>query len=385
MGCLVKKSVVAVSSAALFATLFLSAQSSIGYPTDPSDPPLGYIPGGPAESTEESRYQGTEGGVIVQPSYQDQYGPLIQPPAPLPPVNPFINDSTYGQSSTQYANPVVPIQPYVPYSELSPPQNAYPIAPYNSPQANQVNQAFMQRYSQQDQDYIRSQFGYPQTFIDPNAGKPPLGEPIRFTDPKLRQGKKAVKPFTPKPQTKKVETPTYYFPGMVALSKRLWVGSDYLFYVPSDIGVAIEVIADKGLMADQTSIVAEEKKLKKNVEQLFQKAGISPQSYSVDNKAPLPFFHLLVMMYLVENKVFMSVTGRYFEEALPARLDLDAPVGTFQAITWEKNEMLIVSASQATEQLDLMVNNITQAFLDGVRYFAEEELNMLTPDDLRDL
>lgn len=377
---------------------------------DPNNPPPGYVPGTvvlPAQTV----VQPTQ--VVGQPIYQYQNAPLNQPaylqPQPAlgqptyyqpetvnqlsyPTTNPYAQDYSYGQSAVQYAQPILPLKPYVPYAELSPPQNAYPLAPYTTPQENQVNQQFMQRYSQQGQDFIRSQFGYPQTFIDPNAGLPPLGRPIRYNAPlnlpkskaNGKSGKGTNKKMTPSPLRKTADTPTYFFPGMVALHQRLWVGSDYLFYVPANIGVVIELIADKQIKNDEGKVILEEIKLKKAAEAIFQKVGINPQSYSVENTAPLPFFHILIMMYHVDNKVFVSIAGRLFEEVMPARLDLDAPVGTFQAITWEKNEILIVSTPQAPEQIEAMVSDIATTFVNRYRFFAELELDENSPDDLRD-
>lgn len=328
-------------------------------------------------------------GTLPQTGYQYQNAPVVQSGDIVPPpTETYAQDYLYGQSSVQYSPAVVPVKPFVPYSELSPPQNAYPLSPFTPPDVNQVNQQFLQRYSQQNQDYIRSQFGYTPTFIDPNAGKPALGKPIRFSDPtnlsKIKKGSGKMKITKAKALYKSPEVPTYFFPGMVALTKRLWVGSDYLFYVPSSIGVVIELIADKQIRNDEGKVLVEEEKLKKIVENIFRNGGITPQSYSVENAAPLPFFHILIMMYHVDNKVFASVSGRLFEEALPARLDLDAPVGTFQAITWEKNELLIVSKLQAPEQFEAMLTNIATTFVNGYHEFTELELDAISPDDLRD-
>ena len=340
----------------------------------------------------------TQTGGYTQPGYQYQGGTVVQPVygnPDYPAVNPYGYNYSYGQSSVQYAQPVLPIKPYVPYSQLSPLNNAYPLAPYTTPQENQVNQTFMQRYSQQDQDYIRSQYGYPHTFVDPNAGKPPLGKPILYNQgPTAAQikanasakgkGTRKSKPFNPKPIMKRAEKPTYFFPGMVAYSRRMWVGSDYLYYLPTDIGVVIELIADKQIKSDEGRVILDENTLQKGVETIFSKAGINPQAFNVENTAPLPFFHILILMYHVENKVFASISGRLFEDVKPERLDLDSPVGTFQAITWEKNDILIVSTLQAPEQMELMVNNIAQLFVNRVQFYQEEEFDMVSPDDLRD-
>lgn len=378
----------ATCSLALLATSLLSGQQTQTFSNttpssqvvtttyvDPNNPPQGNIPGAPA--------------VVAQPGYQSTNAAVNQVITPAQ-ASAFSSDSTYGQSSVQYANPIVPVKPYVPYSQLTPASTAYPLFPYTTPEANQVNQQFMQRYSQQDQDFIRSQFGYPQTFKDPNAGLPPLGRPMRFNQPvntaKLKakgSGKKAAQNLKPTPVNRMADVPTYLFPGMVGLSKRLWVGSDYLFYLQNNIGVVIELIADKQVKSDEGKVLVVESKLKADAEAIFRKVGINPQSYSIDNAAPLPFFHILIMMYHADSKIFASVSGRLFEEAMPARLNLDSPVGTFQAITWERNEILITSAPQFPEQLELLVKNICDSFIYRYEYFAEEEMDEFSPDVLR--
>ena len=165
-----------VTCAALIASSLLNAQQTQTYSyyapsgqvvtttqVDPNNPSQVVVPGAPATVATQPVIvtQPVVPGqqVIlqpvnaVQPGYQYQNAPAVQTqPLGVTPQEAAAQNYIYGESSVQYAPQTLPVKPYVPYSQLSPPQNAYPLSPTTTPDVNQVNQQFLQRYSQQDQD-----------------------------------------------------------------------------------------------------------------------------------------------------------------------------------------------------------------------------------------
>lgn len=165
-----------------------------------------------------------------------------------------------------------------------------------------------------------------------------------------------------------VEEPTYPFPGLLTKMVGRWIASEYLYNLPSDIGILVEVIkpANKPITID-TQI------LRNEATTLFLKSHFNPESLSIGDDPPLPFFHILVFAYPDDNKTSASISGRFFEKVKLGRLDFDLP-GTYQAITWEKSDLIITSSVQFHNQLEESVREIVSAFLKEVNYFDEQKV-----------
>lgn len=115
------------------------------------------------------------------------------------------------------------------------------------------------------------------------------------------------------------EEPTYFYPGLVRHSQNHWVGSEYLYNMPQNIGIVVEVVQSGNAATSRVANVARERSkinadlLRDNVSEIFRTAGIYPVSESVGDRPPLPFFHLLVFFTPVEDSYVFSMTGRLFE------------------------------------------------------------------------
>jgi hypothetical protein len=162
-----------------------------------------------------------------------------------------------------------------------------------------------------------------------------------------------------------VEEPTYTFPGLLAKIGNRWVGNDYLYDLHRNIGVVVEVITNEG-----REIPVDKEGLKEMVKEIFMHVELVPESLASENTPPLPFFHILIFVSPAENSNVAFVSGRLFEDALLARYGLD-PIGTWQAITWEKQDLVITSPLQFSEQLKKSVANIAQTFADKVIFYAK--------------
>ena len=164
---------------------------------------------------------------------------------------------------------------------------------------------------------------------------------------------------------KHVEQPFYTYPGLLAKVGRRWIGNDYLYNMHRNIGVKVEVVREEG-----KNISVDEEGLAAIVAAIFEGAEIVPESLASEETPPLPFFHILIFAYPTENQSIAFVSGRLFEDALLARYGLD-PIGTWQAISWEKQDLVITSQLQFDEQLKKSVTAIAQTFVDRVLMYAK--------------
>ncbi|MBA2728235.1 MAG: hypothetical protein H0U49_08715 [Parachlamydiaceae bacterium] len=168
------------------------------------------------------------------------------------------------------------------------------------------------------------------------------------------------------------EDPIYPYPGLLTRMNGRWIGSQYLYDIPQNIGIVLEVIKpgikqidiDTGSLRNATSL-------------LFSKANINPESLAIGEDPPLPFFHILILVYPDEDKVVAAISGRFIEKVKISRLDFNIP-GTTQAITWEKLDLIITSALQFPDQLQETVLEIATTFIRRVQYFAEEKAKLNT-------
>lgn len=161
------------------------------------------------------------------------------------------------------------------------------------------------------------------------------------------------------------EEPTYTYPGLVAKIGRRWVGNDYLYNLHRNIGVVVEVVQQEG-----KEVPIDKEGLKILVSEIFERGGLAPEAMASEESPPLPFFHVLIFAFPSDKSNAAFVSGRLFEDALLARYGLD-PIGTWQAISWEKQDFVITSPLQFEEQLKKSVTNIAQTFVDRVEMYAK--------------
>lgn len=191
---------------------------------------------------------------------------------------------------------------------------------------------------------------------------PVMGKPPASKGP----GKSSRKPKLEMDQPPQYpEQPLYTYPGLLAKIGKRWVGSDYLYNLHRNIGVKVEVIKKEG-----KEIPIDENALAQLVAEIFQKGEIVPESLASYDSPPLPFFHVLIFAFPSENSNIAFISGRLFEDALLARYGLD-PIGTWQAISWEKQDLVVTSPLQFDEQLKKSVANIAETFVNRVETYAK--------------
>lgn len=162
------------------------------------------------------------------------------------------------------------------------------------------------------------------------------------------------------------EEPTYFFPGLVRYSIDRWVGNDYLYDLPSNIGVVIELIVPPELTTMFNS-----EKMRDQVNAIFTDAGISPLAESIGDKPPLPFFNLVAFVVAVDDNYVLSLSGRLFEQVKLPRNNFQLS-GIWQAITWEKQDLVVTSKIQMQDQLYGTAKDIAMLFANRVSYFKRQ-------------
>jgi len=192
---------------------------------------------------------------------------------------------------------------------------------------------------------------------------PTVGGGQRFVMPQSSGGSAALQGLP-----RHLEDPVYTFPGLVTQIAGRWVGSDYLYDLPANIGVAVDIIVPEGTLSPiDTNAV------KDLVASIFASNGIDPVSEAIGDRPPLPFFHVLIFIQPNEEKYVGYVAGRLFEGVKLFRFDFTLP-GTEQAITWEKQELIVTSVNQFQSELMKTISEIAHNFTGRVAYFINDKL-----------
>lgn len=150
-------------------------------------------------------------------------------------------------------------------------------------------------------------------------------------------------------------------PGIATLQNGIWVGRDNLLNLPtSEIGLYFEILSPPS-----EKILVTKKELHDKVVPILTSAGLT--SYPLfSGESPLPFFHVLIMLHPIEKGYVAYCTCRLFEAVQNARVVLQPDI-FFQAITWERQEMIISPIDQLQEQVEKAVTAMTSTFADQAK------------------
>lgn len=172
----------------------------------------------------------------------------------------------------------------------------------------------------------------------------------------------------------KISAPTdvnYLSPGVLTYRGASWAGGDNLLNVSKNIAIHIELVVPVGKQSPIS-----EAAIKKRVADIFAKAGISDQIQAYTNKPPLPFFHVLIMVQNIDKGYAAYIGGRLFEQVEVPRVVL--PDTTFfQAITWEKQELVVASPEDISNQVLATIDEIAQNFAERYTFYEniKKDLN----------
>jgi hypothetical protein len=150
----------------------------------------------------------------------------------------------------------------------------------------------------------------------------------------------------------------YSEPGIVTLQGGEWVGNEHLYNLSSSLGVVVDLIKPAG-----ASIALTESALKEKVVAAFKRGHITERNPMISGRTPLPFFHLIVIIQPIEKGYVAYVVGRLFEEAQMKRVELKPNI-SWQAITWERQELIVFPTEQLQSQIDEAVLSIVNGFVE---------------------
>lgn len=158
----------------------------------------------------------------------------------------------------------------------------------------------------------------------------------------------------------------YLHPGILVDLNGSWQGSDHLLNIASNIGVYVQVIKPEGEKLDVT-----EAQLQKQVESIFGTANIKPLTLAAEDKPPLPAFQIEIFIYPIDRGYAAFLDGRLFESVVLDRFKMDSNMA-FQAITWEKQSLIVSPKAKFAEQLTKAVQDVAGSFV--TRYQTFEKL-----------
>jgi hypothetical protein len=156
----------------------------------------------------------------------------------------------------------------------------------------------------------------------------------------------------------------YPNPGIVANRGGRWVGSDHLYNLTDKIDIVVEIFKPENVQ-----VPVSEEMIKARVIEIFKKGKIEPQAESAPGKPPLPFFHLLLMIYPIDKGYVALCEGRLFEEVHLDRIILDEQT-VLQGITWESENLIVSPSADIEEQVFKSVDEIANTFVDRFIFYS---------------
>lgn len=190
----------------------------------------------------------------------------------------------------------------------------------------------------------------------PYSAKPALQTPV----------KKAEPPPQYKPQPKQELPPMtkpFGMPGVIGLQGNQWQGTDYLGYLSNNIGIDVEI-----LKADNVPDVTDTNSIQSLISGVFYKENIIPRAEATEGP-PLPFFHLLFIIYPVDRDRYVIFgNARLFEQIQVIRKDF-IPAGYWQGITWETQDIAISNGAQLNAKLKELADKLSTSFAKRYRQY----------------
>lgn len=146
-------------------------------------------------------------------------------------------------------------------------------------------------------------------------------------------------------------------PGVVGIQKGKWEGTDYLGYLSNHVGLDIEILKSETVPAISGAAVIGPK-----VSEIFTRGNLVP-SADVTQGPPLPFLHILMIIYPVGRDTYAIFgAARLFEQIQVIRKDF-IPAGYWQGITWEVQDVTLADSKQLDAQMTALAEKLGQSFV----------------------
>lgn len=187
-----------------------------------------------------------------------------------------------------------------------------------------------------------------------------------FKPPEKKAQTPVVLPEIVKRAAEVVQHAEYLHPGILVNLGGAWEGSDHLLNLSNSIGVYVKIFKP-----DSETLEVTGTDLQKEVETIFNDASIKPLTTTVSGKPPLPAFEIEIFVYPIEKGYAAFVDGRLLESVVLDRFEMDSNMA-FQAITWEKQSLIVSPKDKFNDQIKQAVKEISQVF--ATRYQSFEKL-----------
>lgn len=158
----------------------------------------------------------------------------------------------------------------------------------------------------------------------------------------------------------------YTYPGVIAWREGGWRGGDNLYNLGNRIAVTVDINAPPPGSEEEPFPVQEEA-IRKRIASIFEEAGIGPLQTGSFEKAPLPLFCVVIMAQPFPKGYAFFCAANLLEEVDLKRTRFDE--GTFQAVTWERQHMVVVPAEQVAYHVGRCVDDLAYSFLKVYRYY----------------
>lgn len=203
------------------------------------------------------------------------------------------------------------------------------------------------------------------------AGSLPGSAPSKISPVNIpkQQSPEQPQPYKPlpRPVVPAMEKP-FGMPGIVGLRDGKWEGTDYLGYLSKYITINLEVVK-----ATNLPLNIDANSLGTQVENILKADQLVPHARIAEGP-PLPFLHILVIVYPTEKDRFVIFCScRLFEEIHVVRENFK-PAGHWQAITWENQDISLASTDQVNAQIKMSVENLVKAFVQRFRLYNPPDL-----------
>lgn len=162
----------------------------------------------------------------------------------------------------------------------------------------------------------------------------------------------------------------YPNPGIVAQRNGRWVGSDHLYNLTDKIEIVAEIFKPRNTEVDIT-----EEMIRSKVSDIFRDGGIKTMAEVKPGQPPLPFFHILVMIYPIEKGYVCYTEGRLFEKVNLDRVILDE-LTALQGITWESQNLILAPQAELKTQMMESVEEIAKTFVDRFQFYEDIRRNI---------
>lgn len=215
-------------------------------------------------------------------------------------------------------------------------------------------------------------FAQPSTSVVPTTPTlPPPPSQKQQTQPAAAATKTTTVDQTPTEQSPvargevSIESNLYPHPGIYFKKGGSWVGDDNLFNLDRNIEIIVEIERTKGVTDLDSNHI------KELIQNIFKKSTISPRN--TGDQPPYPYYHILIMIAPIQKGYAVYCSGRLFESVALDRSHLDKDV-YYQAITWEKQALLVIPSDKLRDDVDKAVSDITNSFVERYRHFEDLKL-----------